>query len=82
MLLFSGTLIARGAGGFSVTRVPWHKEAACRVPVTEWRAMMDRFFPNSGWLRLDVSTLRALGAYKNARALPTWGARSTPCSRR
>ncbi len=72
MLLFSGTLIARGAAGFSVTRVPWHKEAACRVPVSEWRAMMDRFFPNSGWLRLDVSTLQALGAYKNARALPTW----------
>lgn len=72
VLLFSGTVIARGANGFSVTRVPWHKEAACRVPVHEWRAMMDRFFPNSGWLRLDVRTLAALGAFKNARALPTW----------
>ena len=72
VLLFSGTLITRGANGFSVTRVPWHKEAACRVPVSEWRAMMDRFFPNSGWLRLDVRTLEALGRYKNARALPTW----------
>jgi hypothetical protein len=72
VLLFSGTLITRGANGFSVTRVPWHKEAACRVPVTEWRSMMDRFFPNCGWLRLDVRTLEALGQYKNARALPTW----------
>ena len=34
--------------------------------------MMDRFFPNSGWLRLRRDTLEALGAYKNARALPTW----------
>ena len=72
VLLFSGTLVSRGATGFSVTRVPWDKEAACRVPVSEWRAMMDRFFPNSGWLRLDLHTLKALGAYKNARALPTW----------
>jgi uncharacterized protein DUF6084 len=72
VLLFSGTVITRGTGGFSVTRVPWHKEAVCHVPVSEWRAMMDRFFPNSGWLRLDVHTLAALGAYKNARALPTW----------
>lgn len=71
-LLFSGTLMARGATGFSVTRVPWDREAVCSVPVTEWRAMMDRFFPNSGWLRLDVHTLAELGAYKNARALPTW----------
>jgi hypothetical protein len=72
LLLFSGTVISRGSNGFSVTRVPWHKEASCRVPVGEWRAMMDRFFPNSGWLRLDVRTLEALGAYKNAHALPTW----------
>jgi hypothetical protein len=72
VLLFSGTLISKGSSGFSVTRVPWHKEAVCRVEVSEWRAMMDRFFPNSGWLRLDVDTLKALAAYKNARALPTW----------
>ena len=72
VLLFSGTLITRGGNGFSVTRVPWHKEATCRVPVSEWRAMMDRFFPNSGWLRLDVNTLEALARYKNAHALPTW----------
>ena len=30
MLLFSGTVFTRGATGFSVTQVPWHKEA--RVP--------------------------------------------------
>lgn len=72
VLLFSGTVIARGDTGFSVTRVPWHKQASCRVPASEWRAMMDRFFPNSGWLRLDVATLEALADYKNARALPTW----------
>jgi Family of unknown function (DUF6084) len=63
LLLFSGTIFTRGETGFSVAQVPWHKE---------WRAMMDAFYPNSGWLRLRLDTLEALGAFKTARALPTW----------
>jgi hypothetical protein len=72
VLLFSGTVFTKGTTGFSVAQVPWHKETNCLLPVTEWRAMMDRFYPNSGWVRVSRSTLDALGAYKNARALPTW----------
>lgn len=72
LLLFSGTIFTRGETGFSVAQVPWHKEASYRLPVTEWRAMMDAFYPNSGWLRLRLDTLEALGAFKNSRALPTW----------
>lgn len=72
VMLFSGTVFTRGATGFSIAQVPWHKEATCRLPVAEWRAMMDRFFPNSGWLRLRQDTLEALATYKTARALPTW----------
>jgi hypothetical protein len=72
VLLFSGTAIAKGSTGFSVTQVPWNLEADYRLPVAEWRAMMDRFFPNGGWLRLSLETLEALGAYKNVRALATW----------
>jgi Family of unknown function (DUF6084) len=72
VLLFSGTVFTKGQAGFSVAQVPWHKEAGYRLPVSEWRLMMDRFFPDSGWLRVSRSTLEALGAFKNARALPTW----------
>jgi len=72
LLLFSGTIFTRGETGFSVAQVPWHKEANYHVPVTEWRAMMDAFYPNSGWLRLRLDTLEALRAFKTARALPTW----------
>jgi len=72
ILLFSGTMFLRGDQGFSVSPVPWHKEADYRLPVAEWRAMMDRFFPGSGWLRLSTQTLDELAAFKNARALPTW----------
>jgi hypothetical protein len=72
LLLFSGTLFTKGANGFSVSQVPWHKEATYRLPVTEWRTMMETFFPGGGWLRVSRSTLEELGRYKNARALPTW----------
>lgn len=72
IMLFSGTVFIPGNGKFSVAPVPWHKEAPCQVPVATWRQMMDQFFPGGGWMRLDRSTLDALGAFKNARALPTW----------
>ena len=72
LLLFSGPMFTRGANGFSVSQVPWHKEAEARVAVGEWRRMMDRFYPDSGWLRLSRSTLDELGAYKNSRAHATW----------
>jgi hypothetical protein len=72
LLLFSGTLITKGATGFSVAQVPWSCEATYPLPLREWRLMMDQFFPNSGWLRVSRDTIDALGAFKNARALPSW----------
>ena len=72
LLLFSGTVFTRGDGGFSVEQVPWHKEAAYRMPVRVWREVMDLYFPNSGWIRLRRDTLDALQRYKAERALPTW----------
>lgn len=75
LMLFSGTVLSRGAAdgtGLAVEPVSWRAEAHHQLPVAVWREMMDRFFPNSGWLRLSRESLHALGAYKTARALPTW----------
>lgn len=72
LLLFSGTVFTKGESGFSVAQVPWSCEAEYRLPVSEWRLMMNQFFPNSGWVRLSRETLDALGTFKNVRALPTW----------
>ena len=72
LLLFSGTVFTKGAGGFSVGQVPWHKEAVYRLPVSVWREIMDRFFPGSGWIRVRRDTLDALQRFKAVRALPTW----------
>ena len=72
LLLFSGTVFSRGATGFEVAHIPWDKEASYRLPVRVWREMMDRHFPNGGWLRLDRDTIDALSHFKGSRGLISW----------
>jgi hypothetical protein len=72
LLLFSGTVFYRGDGGFRVEQVPWHKEAAFRLPVAVWREVMDLYFPGSAWIRMRTETLDSLQRFKSDRALPTW----------
>jgi Family of unknown function (DUF6084) len=74
LLLFSGTIFGVADGRLSVQQVPWHKEAAYRMPVSVWREAIDAHFPNSAWLRVSLLTLDELQRYKTARALPTWEA--------
>jgi len=87
-MLFSGTVFTRGelpatahlpapAGtggraGFGVEQIPWHLEAAYRLPVRVWRELMDTYFPGGGWIRLDRDTLDALAGYRSARGLTSW----------
>ncbi len=72
LLLFSGTQFTKGPAGFAVEPIGWDREATYRLPVAVWRDVMDRYFPHSGWIRLDADTLDALRRFKVARALPTW----------
>jgi Family of unknown function (DUF6084) len=72
LLLFSGTVFSRGEQGVVVEPVAWHQEAGYRMPVRVWRDVMDRYFPDSGWLRLRRETIDDLQRFKARRALPTW----------
>ena len=72
ILLFSGTVFRPGGSGMSAEPIGWDQEATFRLPVATWRAVMDRYFPHSGWLRLHHDTLDALRDFKVAHALPTW----------
>lgn len=71
-LLFNGTVFTRGASGFAVQQLPWHTDVEYRMPVAVWRELMDTYYPNSGWLRVDRETIERLQRYKSMRALPTW----------
>ena len=72
LFLFSGTVFTPGGTGFMVERVPWEKEAAFRLPVNVWREVMDRYFPNTSWIRLSRESRDALQRFKAEHALPTW----------
>lgn len=74
VFLFSGTVFHRGTTGFGVGQIPWDCEARYQIPVSVWRDMIDHYFPNTGWLRLDRDTLDSLAYYKSVRGLTTWDA--------
>lgn len=74
VFLFSGTVFHRGTTGFGVGQIPWDCEARYQIPVSVWRNMIDHYFPNTGWLRLDRDTLDSLAYYKSVRGLTTWDA--------
>jgi hypothetical protein len=75
-LLFSGTVFRPGGGtaGLGVEQIPWHLEASYRMPIAVWRALMDRFFPNSGWIRLERDTLDELIRFRSEHGLISWEA--------
>jgi hypothetical protein len=72
LLLFSGTVFARGPAGLRVDQVPWHEEASHRLPVSVWRDLMDQYFPGSAWIRMRNETFDALHAFRGRNALPSW----------
>ncbi|GAA5198854.1 DUF6084 family protein [Arthrobacter gyeryongensis] len=72
--LFSGTVFTKGLTGFGVEQVPWDLEASYRLPVAAWRQLMNLYFPNTGWIRLDREVLAALSHYKSVRGLTSWDA--------
>lgn len=70
--LFSGTVFYVGEGGLQIDRISWEKEAEFRLPVSVWRDMMDRYFPNSAWLRLHKDAFDQLYDYKLRMGFLNW----------
>jgi Family of unknown function (DUF6084) len=71
--LFSGTIFYEGTDGtLRVGQISWDKEASYELPVDLWKTMMDRYFPNSAWLRIRTDVFDRLYAYKTRHASPTW----------
>jgi hypothetical protein len=71
-LLFSGTVFTKGANGFGVEQVPWDCEASYALPVTVWQQMIESYYPNTGWIRLDHDVLNSLADFRSSQGLTTW----------
>jgi hypothetical protein len=72
--LFSGTAISRGATGYSVTQIPWHKETTYPLPVDVWRALMETYFPGTAWIRVRRDTFATLTERRVAGGFASWDA--------
>jgi Family of unknown function (DUF6084) len=70
--LFSGTVFSKGGAGFVAEPISWQADASYPLPVATWRAVMDRYFPDSGWVRVSRTTLDHLQRFKATRALRGW----------
>lgn len=71
--LFSGTIFYTAAdGNLQAGQISWQKEAAYELPVSVWRAMIERYYPGCAWLRLRKELFAQLYQYKAERGLPTW----------
>lgn len=74
-LLFRGTLFYPGdEGRLRTALLPWDLEARYDLPVALWRGALDRFFPESGWIRLSHASIDRLRAYRCDRLLASWDA--------
>lgn len=72
-LHFGGSVFYPGEGGqLRVAPMSWDMEAEYRLPVQVWRDLMDRYFPNSAWLRLRKDSFDRLYAFKARRSLLSW----------
>ena len=72
LLLFSGTVFTAEGNGFSVSLVPWDREARFRLPVSVWKQTMELHFPGTAWLRLGRRTFDALHRYRTEQQLTSW----------
>jgi hypothetical protein len=72
LFLFSGTIFFAGDQRFSIAPVGWDEDASFRLPVALFRELMDRYFPNSAWLRLSREHVDALHRFKGRHAFTTF----------
>jgi hypothetical protein len=72
-LLFSGNVFyADATGALRVAPISWDKEAKFRLPLSVWKDMMARYYPNTAWLCLRKDVFDQLYRYKVERGMPTW----------
>ncbi|MGH6863209.1 MAG: DUF6084 family protein, partial [Methylocella sp.] len=63
--LFSGAVFYRDAGGhLQMDQISWSKEASFRLPVRIWQELMDFYYPNTAWLRIDREVFDEIYRYK------------------
>jgi hypothetical protein len=72
-LLFSGTVFYRDAEGLlQMDQISWSKQAEYQLPVRIWRELMEHYYPNSTWLRIDHEVFDQIYRYKRQNGFTSW----------
>ncbi len=75
IFLFSGTVFYTDPSGrLMMQRVSWENESEYRMPIGQWKDLMDHHFPNASWLYLQRDVFDELYAFRRRRGHPTWDA--------
>lgn len=70
---FSGTIFYPAHdGSLQIAQIGWDKEARFRLPAQVWNEMMDHYYPDSVWLRLERKVFDRLYEYKRTQGFATW----------
>lgn len=73
--LFSGSVFYPSpSGALRTVRLPWDRECRFDMRAALWHEMMERYFPNSAWIRLHRDVFDRLHAFRTGRGHPTWEA--------
>lgn len=73
LFLFSGTVFYQNEfGAMQISQISWNKESNFSLPASVWQEMMEAYYPNSNWLRLERETFERLLAFKTKNGIPTW----------
>jgi Family of unknown function (DUF6084) len=73
LFLFSGAVFYRDAEDLlQIEQISWNKEAAFSLPVQTWRSLMQSYYPNSTWLRINHEVFDELYRYKRENGLASW----------
>jgi hypothetical protein len=77
-LLFSGSIFYRDTQDrLQISQLSWSHGVSHRLPAALWHALMDQYYPNAAWLRLDRDTFERLYALKRQMGAPSFDAALT-----
>jgi hypothetical protein len=71
--LFTGTIFYEAEDErLQIAQVPWDREAYFRLTASDWKKLLDAYYPDVAWLCLGREVFHRLLQYKSQNGLPTW----------
>lgn len=72
LFLFSGSVFYQSDGELQVQPISWDSECVYAMPIGMWRELMERHYPNTGWITLQRDVFDRLYQFKRQGAFLNW----------